>query len=387
MVARSPLNLSDYSELKNSAEVLSLMRSNVRKGRVKEFFPITAYMPGLEGHAIDNKIYQFSGQDFVRIQLNRIHELHHLANMLEDFDPVSIDAFLRDHPEHRIAGQTMIIYCLIRCHDRDKFKIKMPHNDDLSDKNKCLLKSDSINTQDNWYRHLLNDIKSGCKNPSDLLNNNLSIATFNYDVSLDYYLKNKLMNTSYFKDHASDYLGQSKINHIYGSICDFDKLEEFYDLKLKNVSDTIETDILNFHHLLYGYVESSAENSRIQLIGERRHASEISDKIKSSDIIYFIGFSFDADNLRVLGFPEDTNGYGDFLSVKKIGGVPIPKKIFYLDYKGWMNGLHDELQELSRGMNTALGSHPSRPRLIVQRSTASSITSAYVNDFKNRIFS
>jgi hypothetical protein len=78
---------------------------------------------------------------------------------------------------------------------------------------------------------------------------------------------------------------------------------------------------------------------------------------------------------------------GDFLSVKKIGGVPIPKKIFYLDYKGWMNGLHDELQELSRGMNTALGSHPSRPRLIVQRSTASSITSAYVNDFKNRIFS
>ena len=68
-----------------------------------------------------------------------------------------------------------------------------------------------------------------------------------------------------------------------------------------------------------------------------------------------------------------------------MGGVPIPKKIFYLDYKGMMNGLHDEFQGLASKMNAG-SNNPWPPSLIVQRSTASSITSAYVNDFKNRIF-
>ena len=207
------LNLSDYGNCKTttkSYEILNSIRSCITNTCTNKLVRHTEYLHGIPGSNIDNNVYQFLGQNFVRIKLDRINELHQLANILEDFDPVSIDAFLRDHREHRIAGQAMIIYCLIRCHDSTKFKKSISHADTFADKNRCLLNNENVGIQDNWYRHLLNDIKSGCNQPSDLLKNNLSIATFNYDVSLDYYLKNKLNNTSYFKDYASDYLDRFK---------------------------------------------------------------------------------------------------------------------------------------------------------------------------------
>ena len=41
-------------------------------------------------------------------------------------------------------------------------------------------------------------------------------------------------------------------------------MDEFYNINLCEISDELGVSLLNFHHLLYGYIESSSEKSRIK---------------------------------------------------------------------------------------------------------------------------
>lgn len=98
----------------------------------------------------------------------------------------------------------------------------------------------------------------------------------------------------------------------------------------------------------------------IKLIGERDENQEIKDQIKKSSNLIIIGFSFDPNNLRILGFPEN------FLAAKQIA---------YLDYGGMMNSLHNALSSLSEAHQFSL-----------IRSPRTSITDAYNYDLKHFSF-
>ncbi len=357
-------SLSDYNvfvEEEEQQNFLHKIRSHAKNARLKKLIEVNSRLPFTGENIVEIQTYKICySTELARIKLNAIKELHDLANMLEEIDPISIDAFLRDHQEYRIAGHAMIIYCLIKCHDKKKFIADFKSIDEK---------------RDNWYRYLLNSIKAGCKNPKNILENKLSITTFNYDVSLDFYLKSRLEKTSYFLNFSSEYLEKTKIDHIYGSICEPNIADDFYDL---NSKDALENDILNFHHLLYGVLESSKKHPRIKLIGERQPCSESLKKIKKANIIIFIGFSFDTDNLTTLGFPQTKNAYTRLLAPKTTDGKFIPKKIFYLDYEGKMNSLSSEFDELKKFFV---------PSMSIQRSIATSISDAYVNDFRTSLFS
>lgn len=373
------LNLNEYEILRKKIDTHIFLKALRKLQNSKSSSQSYDQIIASTNHMIDNRIYKFpetNDTNFIRIQLNQIKELKYLANALEDIDPTSIDSFLRDHPEHALAGRLMIFYHLIDLHDNKKFRKHIFLDS----------KSANINyqTSDNWYRHLLNDIKSGCRTPADILKNNLSIITFNYDVSLDYYLQEKLTHTSFFKSHTNEFLDNLKINHVYGSLCDPNNIEEFHNIR-KNHSSLIERDIINLHHLLYGYLESTHENPRLKLIGERENidTQQIIEKIKNAEKIIFLGFGFDANNLNLLGFNKPLAGYDStFLLSKNMGGIPSTKKICYLDFEGKMQGLHYEFQELSNHINLL---HHHKPLRII-RSTESSISKAY-NDFKDRIIS
>lgn len=375
-------SLHDYM-IFHKDSVLKKIRRSIKNKEIEQFAkPTGSYMDYSDKH-IDNAIYgNFCDEDLIRVRLIDIAELKKLAEMLKDFDPVSIDAFLRDHPELKVPGQTMIIYCLLKYHNSDRFK-KM--SQDLNADESTICKLEKKNSfQDNWYRYLLNDIKSGCKSSFDLVHNRLSIVTFNYDVSLDFYLRDRLMRTSSFSDYAEEYLkNKLKIEHVYGSICDFEEIEEFFDLHQEDNLSEVAMDVVNFHHLLYGYKESAKIAPRIKLIGERVCDEAITSKIRSSDVIIFIGFGFDLDNLKMLGFPDQKRNYSDFLFVKEVGGVLSQKKICYLDYLGRMQSLNNEFLELVSFLES---STHGKARLVVQCSKAVSVTDAYVNDFRECLF-
>lgn len=371
------ISIHDYAIFSEEGDILKAIRENIKKGNIENISkPKGVYIDYSQNNIDDGRYGNFCSHDLIRIKLSCIRELNELAQMLEDFDPVSIDAFLRDHPDHKIAGQTMIIYCLIKCHDSSKCK-KNNYNDTVSE----LIKIKPA--QDNWYRYLLNDIKSGCQTPSDLMKNNLSIFTFNYDVSLDFYLKDKLARTSFFSDYADQYLSNGlSIDHIYGSVCDLNEINEFYDLKQNDISEVAQ-ETINFHHLLYGYLESSSKEPRIKLIGDRTSDEKIAENIKYANTVIFIGFSFDRDNLSVLGFPNKKPEYWDFLLGNEMGGMPTKKKIFYLDYLGRMQNLNNGFLELETYLNER---NHGNSWIVVSRSIAGSITDFYLNDFREGLF-
>ncbi len=104
----------------------------------------------------------------------------------------------------------MIVYCLLKCEDTSKFQFK----------NKTNSEGDN---HDNWYRYLLNDIISGCENnPSNINNNKLKIVTFNYDMSLDFYLYEKIQSIEVFKGDIGDEFISRMLNegitHVLWSI-------------------------------------------------------------------------------------------------------------------------------------------------------------------------
>lgn len=378
----SLVSIDDYAFFSEERDILKVIRESIKNGNIENISKYKKSYIDYSKNSIDDLVYGiFCSHDLIRIKLNYIKELTHLAQMLEDFDPVSIDAFLRDHPEHKIAGQTMIMYCLLKYHDSSKFK-KNTYKNSTNVDAVCELEKTKT-AHDNWYRYLLNDIKTGCQTASAIMENNLSILTFNYDLSLDFYLKDRLTRTSFFSDYANQYVSDRlKIEHIYGSICDFNEISDFYDLKQNDISDVAQ-EIINFHHLLYGYLESSSKQPRIKLIGDRVSDQTIKERIKYSEKIVFIGFGFDRDNLDVLGFPCQKSKYKDFFIPNSMGGIANKKKIFYLDFGGKMQNLNNEFMELE---TISPNWNNMTPWLKITRSTNTSITDAYVNDFREGLF-
>lgn len=108
-------------------------------------------------------------------------EFRKLKEALQTFNPISIDTFLRDNPSHALAGKIMIVYSLLKSEDRKKFEMAQS--------------KEEREEQDNWYRYLLNDMSScSADDPEFLLQNKVSFITFNYDLSLDFYLLLRTVN-------------------------------------------------------------------------------------------------------------------------------------------------------------------------------------------------
>jgi|FLOH01.1.fsa_nt_gi hypothetical protein len=122
---------------------------------------------------------------------------------LEDFQPLSIDFFLSLHKEYADLGKEKIAQRILN-HQRSSLT--------------------SRNFDESWYRYLLTEILRGCEDgkQKNLTNNKLTIITFNYDVSLEYFLYSRLKHMKYFENHKkemNDFLESNlEIIHVYGSV-------------------------------------------------------------------------------------------------------------------------------------------------------------------------
>jgi hypothetical protein len=88
--------------------------------------------------------------------------------------------------------------------------------------------------------------------------------------------------------------------------------------------------------------------------------------IQNAKKIIIIGFGFDEDNLKVLGFPSQPEEYEELLK---------GKQLLYMDYDGRMRGLAEQFEHLKQTFN-----------LRVTRSVATRVVDAYQNDFKIRLY-
>ncbi len=345
-------------------------------------------------HYKPNNQKNYSHQFFFQTQIKQIDVFAQLKNALEILDPVSIDAFLRDNPSYARAGKMMILYSLLKREDSLKFNINQ--------------------SDDNWYSLLLNDLVSECADsPNKLSENKVKFITFNYDVSLDYFLHSRLKKIENFvkSDDKSDspadsFLNELDIEHVYGqlySLVNYNQYGKYIDISEDNKLPNIQISwtggttqqysspsltslklIQNFKRFMFGfehydniktmYDERNNPTERDQMIVKHKEALQWAEEI------IFIGFGFDRDNLNMLGIPDTLSEYTQILPGKTIR---------YLNYKGMMTSLSFEFENIQTERNAALNSNSRKDKsktINIIQSTADKISSAYQNDFKKFLF-
>ena len=199
----------------------------------------------------------------------------HLRENFERSGKQSIDLFLKDSPEYKNVGKQIITSILLPKENEDKL---------FNRKN-----------EDNWYLPFWNMLDHSFEN---IDKHDFHFITFNYDRSLEHFLFTALYNS--YSDKISADKCAAKINsidiiHAYGCLAPL----PWQDSSGKARSYTPKAVSRND-------LERSVDN--LFLLGEERKNPQQSaklDKIKKitaeAKFIYFIGFSFDEENLNILG--------------------------------------------------------------------------------------
>jgi hypothetical protein len=237
--------------------------------------------------------------------------------VLQDFNSISIDRFLSLHSEFEAIGKFAIAYIIIEKEYIAKTQMTSCHP-----------------TKDtkNWYRYLLDEI-TYCK-PEEILENKLNIITFNYDLSLEYYLKKNLENNKYFKDHIAEFfLNTLTIHHVYGQVG-----KTLKDYKTDNYGK-----VVNF--------KGDTEKTNLQYIYKNSHKIEVvlNDKIVATDTkakslinkanqIFILGYGFLRENNKKIDLNNQnitaqrisyTNFEDSKILDKKIKNIIAQKEYYY----------------------------------------------------------
>jgi hypothetical protein len=212
---------------------------------------------------------------------NENSQTRRLSRLLNEMQPLSIDMFLSYHPELEKVGKDLIAHEIIKYED-----------------NKGVV-------EENWYRFLIDAIISQCKKPEDILisNENLTIATFNYDLSLEYYLYSRLKKISFFEKYIDDFLKNLNIIHIYGQLGCFKWHEEFY--KKVHTSEPIIRSDDSYGSSRTDFVVLARG---IEIIGLRKwdnnilpkHVKIIRKHLFDAVKIYLLGFGFYEENMELV---------------------------------------------------------------------------------------
>jgi hypothetical protein len=178
----------------------------------------------------------------------------------------SVDAFLEHRPEFREIGKMCIAYVISQYEYKS---IGTLFNDN----------------RDHWYRYLWSLFGTSF---DSIHENKLSVLTFNYDRSLEYYLLNVLKN-AFGKEHESckNVLDNLQIEHLHGSLGNI-----FEDHGATN----------------YGSVLNTPERLRTVSSSLKIIHDQISDqtfenakqKIATASGVYFLGFGYGAVNINRL---------------------------------------------------------------------------------------
>jgi len=170
-----------------------------------------------------------------------------------------------------------------------------------------------------WYKDLfllMDEKLRGSDAYLEFKKNKVNFITFNYDRSLEHFLYNSLLQTYgsiNLREHRPLDLIPFKFIHVYGKIDNFpweDPSGSEYRTKY-SVRDILRV----------------ADN--IKLIHERddKFLNEIKQTIAKAKNIFFLGFGYDEDNMRALGWPKNFNenknifGTAFNLSQSRIGEI------------------------------------------------------------------
>jgi hypothetical protein len=132
-------------------------------------------------------------------------ECHQLIKRVRTVNPLVIDYFLGHNPDLHSIGRLLIGAAIVsKSSSLPRPPTKWP---------------DGSQSRNDWGRYIFYKLSENCVESSDLLRNQVRFVTFNYDTSLDDYLRASLASTNIFQRSDVDaFLGGDRITHVYGSI-------------------------------------------------------------------------------------------------------------------------------------------------------------------------
>jgi hypothetical protein len=204
----------------------------------------------------------------------------------------SIDLYLHCNKEFAEMGKAAIFYNLL-------FKEK----DFRTDNYLKYLEKNNI-PKDDWFRIIFNqmmDHESGEDGLKNFQSDKISFITFNYDRFLEFMFFRALRFTygKYSEAEIVEAAKKIKIYHIYGSLgkLNYSPNESANELRFG------ETDIDY-------YMTGNNFMNNIKLIHERnpgKDGSDFQEIISNAKRIYFLGFSYADENLKLLNIPNCFN--------------------------------------------------------------------------------
>jgi len=252
------------------------------------------------------------------------------AEKLFDARPRSIDEFLSDRSEYSLIGRICIVFCISRYEDKNS-KNFIPTIPERS--------NDYVFPDFGWYEYLWHKMTENVKSIEDFKKNRITVITFNYDRSLEFYLFRALK--AKFNKHDADVADVFKdieVKHVYGRLAFFywelnylyqnsGLSKEDYMMKANDFSPWEPSVLFRIwgdvgtHGMDARDFESNrsvlTEEARSQIVkrfidaaNDIKIYSEVLEIDKANDYlqdllkakrIYFLGFGYHEQNLRALG--------------------------------------------------------------------------------------
>lgn len=194
----------------------------------------------------------------------------------------SIDLFLATNPQYLEIGKLAIVRSLIHYENNSVFR------EDMAD-----------NKQD-WYSYLYRRMVDSLITPeshSRFKENNVSFITFNYDRSLEYFIFDSLCNSfSEYKISINASIENEitkilpfPIIHVHGELAPLKLDGAGYCYRAKILD---EDDKLLVKNIKIIYEQSATINEEARKL------------IREADRIFFLGFGYADENLKILGLPD-----------------------------------------------------------------------------------
>jgi len=214
-------------------------------------------------------------------------DLKDFKNSLKLSGRNSVDAFLESRPEFLIVGKALIAY-FIFIYEFDSKEQIFNTNDD------------------NLYRYLVEFLYKYAKNYTEFKKNKLSILTFNYDRSLEYFLYNAIRNNYSSKsDPIGSPLESIPIVHLHGSLGSLNDVDFGSEKMSINMNEMVNPkDKKNIKDNIKKAVENIIvihENENIDKYPQFEKARKLIDEAQR---IYFLGFGYDPINMKRLGLQK-----------------------------------------------------------------------------------
>ncbi len=230
-----------------------------------------------------------------------------LKRYLTHHDPLSIDRFLTSYSSNEELvdlGKQFIAEVLLRKEDPELMN-RRRRQEINGEKEKAI--------SNNWYRFLAHKLSPANRNFGTIIHNleNLYIITFNYDVSLEYFIYSRYQNSPIFDDEQKELFFSTisnNINHIYGCIAPYkwQNLESTTDCRENNAygdlksSQTCWIDASQYANNIHA-MGMDRENDSV-----RQRAEKAKEKISGAQKLYILGFGFNEDNVSLLDLSNTT---------------------------------------------------------------------------------